>query len=39
MEPNVQSALIICSTVVILAGMVVLMAWIGSKNNRKENEK
>lgn len=38
MEPNVQIAAIICGTIIVLAGMVVLMAWIGSKNNRKENE-
>ena len=31
-EPSVQIAALVCGTIIVLAGMVVLMAWIGSKN-------
>lgn len=31
MEPSVQIAIVVCSTIIALAGMFVLLAWVGSK--------
>lgn len=32
MEPSVQITAIICTTIILLAITVVVLAWIGSKN-------
>lgn len=34
MTPSAQIVAIICGTIIVLAGMLVLMAWIGSKKTK-----